>query len=105
MTFPAVLSDGLNLHTCQKFQIAQILGNYATVPDAEPVADTIISDGSALVSTPPSQTVKTFEKYALLDNNTFFFSKYMTERTYIVFEYVRPILRLKQGQSEEPQPD
>ena len=44
-----------------------ILENHVTVADTEPVADTIICDGSALVNTLPPRTAQTFEDYALLD--------------------------------------
>jgi len=44
-----------------------ILENHVTFADTEPVADTIICDGSALVNNLPPITAQTFEDYALLD--------------------------------------
>jgi len=44
-----------------------ILENHVTVADTEPVADTVICDGSALVNTLPPRTAQIFEDYALLD--------------------------------------
>ena len=46
--FPAALSDGGKLHTCQKSQLAAILENHITLPDNESQADVIIIGGSAL---------------------------------------------------------
>ena len=42
--------DGGRLHVCQKSQLAAILGGKVTLPDAEPMTDVIIIDGSALVN-------------------------------------------------------
>ena len=66
-SFPAALSDGSKLHACQKSQLGTILENHIIVSDTEPVADTIICDGSALVNTLPPRTAQVFEDYALLD--------------------------------------
>jgi len=64
--FPASLSDGGKLYSCQKSQLAAILKSHVAIPDAEPEADTIIIDGSALVNSLPPQTSKTFEDYAMM---------------------------------------
>ena len=65
--FPAALSDGGKLHTCQKSQLTTILETHVTIPDTEPEADTIIIDGSALVNSLPPRSSKTFEDYAVHD--------------------------------------
>ena len=49
-SFPASLSNGGRLHVCQKSQVATVLEGKVTLPDAEPVTDAIIMDGSALVN-------------------------------------------------------
>ena len=66
-SFPAALSDGGRLHVCQKSQLAAILEAKVTLPDAEPVTDAIIINGSALVNTLPPRTSKTFAEYAVLE--------------------------------------
>jgi len=63
----ASLSDGGRLHVCQKSQLATVLEGKVTLPDAEPVTDAIIIDGSALVSTLPPRTSKTFAEYAEME--------------------------------------
>lgn len=64
--FPASLSEGGKLYTCQKSQLAVILESHVKIPDTEPEADTIIIDGSALVNSLLPRTSKTFEDYAML---------------------------------------
>ena len=89
--FPAQLSDGGKLHTCQKSQHAAVLESHVTLPDNEPQADVITTDGSALVNVLPSRTSKTFENYAPLDvllTIRAYSIKY--ERTDIVFDIYRP---------------
>ena len=49
-SFPASLSNGGRLHVCQISQVATVLEGKVTLPDAEPVTDAIIMDGSALVN-------------------------------------------------------
>ena len=65
--FPAALSDGGSLHTCQKSQLAEILQGLVSLPDREPQADTTIIDGSAMVNAIQPRTSKTFEAYARED--------------------------------------
>ena len=65
--FPAALSDGGKLHTCQKSQLVAVLESHITLPDNEPQADVITIDGSALVNSLPPRSSKTFEEYATLD--------------------------------------
>ena len=48
--FPASLSEGGKLYTCQISQLAAILQSHVGIPDTEPEVDTIIIDGSALVN-------------------------------------------------------
>lgn len=50
-SFPAALSENGKLHTCQRSQLAVILGAHTTIPDTEPDADAIIIKGSAMVNT------------------------------------------------------
>ena len=66
-SFPAALSNGGRLHVCQKSQLATVLEGKVTLPDAEPVTDAIIIDGSALVNTLPPRTSKTFAEYAEME--------------------------------------
>ena len=66
-SFPASLSDGGRLHVCQKSQLAAVLKGKVTLPDAEPVTDAMIIDGSALVNTLPPRTSKTFAEYAAME--------------------------------------
>ena len=66
-SFPVSLSDGGRLHICQKSQLAAILEGKVTLPDAEPVTDAIIIDGSALVNSLPPRTSKTFAEYAEME--------------------------------------
>ena len=89
--FPAALSDGGKLHTCQKSQLTTILETHVTIPDTEPEADTIIIDGSALVNSLPPRSSKTFEDYAVHDvlpSIQAYSTKY--KRTDIVFDVYRP---------------
>lgn len=65
--YPAALSDGGKLYSCQKSQLASILETYITLPDQEPDTEVIIVDGAALVHTLPPTRSKTFEDYAALD--------------------------------------
>lgn len=65
--FPASLSDGGKIYSCQKSQLTSILEKHITPPDQEPEADTFIIDGSALVHTLPPIRSKTFADYAALD--------------------------------------
>ena len=89
--FPAALSDGGNLHTCQKSQIAAVLESHVTLPDNEPYADVIIIDGSAVVNILPPRTSKTFQEYASLDVlPTIRANSIKYERTGIVFDVYRP---------------
>ena len=68
-----------------------ILQNHVTFADTEPVADTIICDGSALVNTLPPRTAQTFEDYALLDVlRTILAYSSNYDRTDIVFDECRP---------------
>ena len=46
------------LHVCQKSQLAVVLEGKVTLPDAEPVTDAIIIDGSALFNTLPPRMSK-----------------------------------------------
>ena len=88
--FPAALSDGGKLHTCQKSQLAAVIESHITLPDNEPQADVIIIDGSALVNSCPPRSSKTFEQYATLDiipTIRAYSIKY--ERTDIVFDVYR----------------
>ena len=89
--FPAELSGGGKLHTCQKSQHAAVRESHVTLPDNEPQADVITIDGSALVNVLPPRTSKTFENYAPLDvllTIRAYSIKY--ERTDIVFDIYRP---------------
>jgi len=64
-----------------------ILENHVTFADTEPVADTIICDGSALMNTLPPRTAHTFEDYALLDVlRTILACSSNYDRTDIVFD-------------------
>lgn len=65
--YPASLSDSGKLHTCQKSQLVEILEAQVNVPVGEPKGDTIIIDGSALISASPPRTSKTFNDYAKED--------------------------------------
>ena len=89
--FPAALSDGGKLHTCQKSQLTAVLESHVTLPDNKPQADVIIIDCSALVNIRPPRTSNTFEDYATLG----FLSPIRAysinyERTCIVFDVYRP---------------
>lgn len=89
--FPAALSDGGKLHSCQKSQLTTILETHVTIPDVEPEADTIIIDGSSLVNSLPPRTSKTFEEYEVLDILPTIqgcLTKY--NRTDIVFDVYQP---------------
>ena len=66
-SFAASLSDGGKLHTCQKSHLVDILENEVAMPDAEPKADVIILDGSALINALPPHSSKTIENYARED--------------------------------------
>ena len=63
-SFPASLSNGGKMHVCQKSQLSSILEKKVTLPQAEPIADAVIIDGSALVNTLPPRKSKTFAEYA-----------------------------------------
>ena len=66
-SFPAALSDGGKLHSCQKSQLASILERDITCPDNKPDATAIVIDGSALVNSLPPRAQRTFGEYAMLD--------------------------------------
>ena len=66
-TTPASLSDGGQLHTCQKSQLTELLQAQVAIPDKEPGGDTIIIDGSALIQSLPPCTSKSFDDYARED--------------------------------------
>ena len=66
-TFPASLSEGGRLYTCQKSQLTSVLESHVTLEDKEPKTDVLIVDGSALVHALPPKKGKTFEGYALCD--------------------------------------
>ena len=93
--FPAALSDGEKLHSCQKSQLAIILESLVTIPDTEPQADVIIIDGSTLVHSLPPRSSKTFEDYAVNDvlpTVQAYSTKY--KRTDIVFDvYLKSSLK------------
>ena len=64
--FPAALSDGGKLHTCQKSQLAAVLECHITLPDNEQHADVIIIDGSALVNSlhrDPQRRLKSMQRW------------------------------------------
>ena len=64
--FPAALSDGWKLHTCQKSQLAAVLESHITLPDNEQQADVIIIDGSALVNSlhrDPQRRLKSMQRW------------------------------------------
>ena len=90
-SFPAALSDGGKLHTCQKSQLTTILESHVTILDTEPEVDTIIIDGSALVNSLPPRNSRTFEEYAVLDVRPTI-QGYLTKyrRTDIVFDVYQP---------------
>ena len=90
-SYPAALSDGGKLHTCQKSHLTTILESQVTTPEGQPDADTIIIDGAALVNSLPQRSSKTFEEYALFDvlpTIQAYSTKY--KRTDIVFDVYRP---------------
>ena len=103
-SFPAALSDGGKLHSCQKSQLASILKTTIGTADTRPEASAIIVDGSALINTLPPRASKTFEKYATKDvipTVEAFASIY--RRTDIIFDVYRPTslkaeTRSKRGQ-------
>lgn len=78
-----------------------------TLPDSEPVGDTIIIDGSALINCKPPRSSKTFNEYAkevIVPKAESFGTKY--ERVDIVFdEYKKSNLKPDQkevrGSEEE----
>ena len=85
--FPAALSDGGKLHTCQKSQLSTLLEACVTIPECEPDADTIIIDGSALVNALPPRTSTTFADYVqreVMPTIEAYSTKYI--RTDIVFD-------------------
>ena len=57
-SFPAALSDGGKLHSCQKSQLASILERNITCPENKPDATAIVIDGSALVNSLPPRAKK-----------------------------------------------
>ena len=58
-SFPAALSDGGKLHSCQKSQLTAIIESLVTIPNNGPHADAMIVDGSALVnSLPPRKKIR-----------------------------------------------
>ena len=63
--FPAALSDGSNLYSCQKSQLGVVLESLVTIPDTEREADVIIVDGSALVTSLQPRSSKFFEEHAV----------------------------------------
>ena len=65
--YPASLSDGGNLYSCQKSQLAMILEDEATFAETKPKIDAIIVDGSAFVNSMQPRIAKTFEEYATLE--------------------------------------
>ena len=66
-SFPAALSGGGKLHSCQKSQLASIRERDITCPDNKPDATAIVIDGSALVNSLPPRAQRTFGEYAMLD--------------------------------------
>ena len=48
---------------CQKSQLSGILEKKVTLPDAEPITDAVIIDGSALVNALPPRKSRTFVEY------------------------------------------
>ena len=89
--FPAALSEGGRLYSCQKSQLISILETRVVPRDQEPKADVLIVDGSALVHALPPRRGKTFESYATLDFLTViqtYSSKY--DMTHIVFDVYSP---------------
>ena len=103
-SFPATLSDGGKLHSCQKSQLASILETKLAAADTIPEASAIIVDGSALINTLPPRASKSFEEYATKDvipTVEAFASIY--RRTDITFDVYRPTslkaeTRSKRGQ-------
>ena len=65
--FPAALSEGGRLYSCQKSQLTSILETHVVPIDQEPKADVLIVDGAPLVHALPPKKGKTFESYATLD--------------------------------------
>ena len=87
-SFPAALSDGGKLHSCQ---LASILETKIATADTRPETSAIKVDGSALINTLPSRASKIFEQYATKDvipTTEAFTSIY--RRTVIVFDVYRP---------------
>ena len=66
-SFPAALSDGGKLHSCQKSQLASILEAKIATTVTRPEASAIIVDESALINTLPPRASKSFEEYATKD--------------------------------------
>ena len=66
-SFPPLLSDGTQLRSYHKSQLASILEWDVTCSDYKPDTTAIVIDGSALVNTLPPQSQKTFGEYATLD--------------------------------------
>jgi len=100
--------SGMDKDPCVSLPVAtrnqlSILENHVTVADTEPVADTIICDGSALMNTLPQRTAQTFEDYALLDVLRTMLASLatMTEQTLCLTYTDHRASRLKQGQSAE----
>ena len=58
--FPASLSEGGKIYSCQKSQLTSILEKHILLPDQEPEVDDIIIDGSVLVHALPPKRSKTF---------------------------------------------
>lgn len=86
-SYPASLSDGGNLYSCQKSQLAMILQNQVTLSDDEPSVEAIIIDGSAFVNSVQPRIARTFEEYATLEiipKIDSFSARY--QRTDIVFD-------------------
>ncbi len=63
--YPAALSDGGNIYSCQKSQLVSILETYANFPTDEPKTDIIITDGSALVNSLTPRKAKTFNQFVV----------------------------------------
>jgi hypothetical protein len=63
-TYPPSLSQNDTLNLGDKSQLLNILENDINMPSSEPVADTLIIDGTALVNSKPPNVSATFDDYA-----------------------------------------
>lgn len=85
--YPAALSDGGDLHACQKSQLTDILQSHVDLPESAPEGDCIIIDGAALINAIPPRTSKTFDDYVnedILPKIQSFGSKY--DRVDLIFD-------------------